>query len=409
MGDEQNTSKFLVQDNSDVEGSTLSAARNKYASGRYEEAVKLFLNAAHTTSDSNLYVDIGSCYFMLRNYEEAEEYWNKAMRLDSKNYKAYTNLGNLYYGQGHLEKAISLWLVALISRPEDANTNLNLAIAFNEKGMRFESIKYFEKYIKYCEEKGAERYVRIRARIQHCFSIAHQYLAAGVQLQNEEDHKRAAACYFKSLANYPNLSKTNLNLGSIFFTDKNLELAVKYWKIASHLDPNYDKIYSNLAICFDLTKQFDYAYCYYYRYMNFIMSNKDEYYKVNKRLLKIKPYLNDHPDLIQKHLNLAQEYLANSQFDDAIDEFKNYSILKPDEGQLYKDLIKKLETYLSPELSIISTCFDIGNRLVNEGRFTEAKPYFYRIMKLSSPQYLEFSKARAKYSQCEKAEADLDV
>lgn len=409
MVDEQNTSKYLVQDNSDIEGSTLSAAKNKYAIGKYEEALKLFLSAAHTSADANLYVDIGNCHFMLRNYDEAEEYWNKAIKFESKNSRAYTNLGNLYYGRGHLEKAISFWLVALISRPEDANTNLNLAIAFNDKGMRFESIKYFEKYIKYCEDKGSERYNRIRARIQYCFSIAHQYLAAGVQFQNDNDHKKAAACYFKSLANYPNLSKTNMNLGSIFFTDKNFELAIKYWKMASQLDPNYDKIYSNLAICYDLLKQFDYAYCYYYRYMNYIMSNKDEYYKVNRRLLKIKPYLNDHPELVKRHLELAQEHISNSQFDEAIVEFKNYSILKPDEAPQYKELIKKFETYLNPEISIIETCFAIGNKLINEGHFSEAKPYFYRIMKLSSPQFLEFSKARAKYSQCEKAEAELNV
>lgn len=409
MGDEQNTTKYFVQDNSDVEGNTLSAAKNQYAKGNYNEALKLFLNASHTSTDSEVYVDIGSCYYMLHQYDEASSYWNKAIEFDSKNSKAYANLGNLNYGQGHLEKAISLWLVALISRPEDANTNLNLAIAFNQKGMRFESIKYFEKFIKYADDKSSDRYVKIRARIQHCFSIANQYLTAGVQLQAEQDNKRAAACYFKSLANYPNLSKTNLNLGSIFFTDKNLELAVKYWKTASHIDPNYDKIYSNLAISYDLMKRFDYAYCYYYRYMNYIMSDKDEYYKVNRRLLKIKPFLNEHPELIKEHIQLAQEHLANSQFDDAIDEFRNYSILKPDEAQPYKDLIKKLETYLSPEISIISTCFDIGNRLINQGQFSEAKPYFLRIMRLSSPQYLEFSKARAKYSQCEKAEAELNV
>jgi tetratricopeptide (TPR) repeat protein len=305
--------------------------------------------------------------------------------------------------------AISFWLVALISRPEDANTSLNLAIAFDKKTMRFESIKYFEKYIKYAEDKSSERYIKVKSKLQHCFNVANQYLTLGAKFQSENQDKKAAACYFKSLANYPNLSKTNLNLGSIFFSDKNLELAIKYWKTASYIDPNYDKIYSNLAISYDLMKQFDYAYCYYYRYMNYVISNKEEYYKVNRRLLKIKPYLNDHPELIGKHLELAKEHIAKSEFNEAIDEFKNYSILKPEEQHEYKDIIKKLESYLNPELSIISSCFEIGNNLINEGRFSEAKPYFFRIMKLSSPQHLEFTKARAKHSQCEKAEAEINV
>lgn len=406
---EEQTSQYHLQDNSDIEGSVITAAKNHYANGNYREALRLLLDASNTNANSDTYVDIGSCYFMLDGQKEALEYWNKAISLNPKNSKPYANIGNLYYKNGEIEMAISFWLVALISRPEDANTCLNLAIAFDKKNMRFESIKYFEKYIKYSEDKSSTEYVKIRNKIQHCFNVANQYLTFGVNFQSQGQDKKAAACYFKSLANYPNLSKTNLNLGSIFFSDKNLELAVKYWKTALHIDRHYDKIYSNLAISYDLIKQFDYAYCYYYQYMNYVMGDKDEYYKVNRRLQKIKPYLNDHPELINKHLELAKEHISKSEFNDAIDEFKIYSILKPEENQEYKDMIKKLESYLNPELEIIASCFEIGNNLINEGRYSQAKPYFFRIMKLSSPQFLEFSKARAKYSQCEKAEAEINA
>lgn len=409
MEEEKKTPKYHVQDNSDIEENTISAALNNYAKGNYREALKLFLEVVHTSDGADIYIDIGSCYYMLDDHKEALEYWNKAIQLDPKNSKSYANIGNLHYKNGEIDKAISFWLVALISRPEDAHTSLNLAIAFDQKNMRFESIKYFEKYIKYAEEKNSEEYVKVKNKLQHCFNVANQYLAHGAQFQSEGQDKKAAACYFKSLANYPNLSKTNLNLGSIFFSDRNLELAIKYWKTASYIDPSYDKIYSNLAISYDLMKQFDYAYCYYYRYMNYIISNKEEYYKVNRRLLKIKPYLNKHPELISRHLELAEEYIAKSEFNEAIDEFKNYSILRPEEQQEYKDIIKKLESYLNPELSIIASSFEIGNNLINQGRFTAAKSYFLRIMRLSSPHYLEFSKAKAKYSQCEKAEAETHV
>lgn len=403
--EQEKTTEYHLQDNSDIEGSVLAAAKKNYAQGNYKEALKLLQDAMHTNADTNLYVDIGNCYFMMNDQQEAVNYWNKAIQLDPKNAQAYANLGNVYYKNEQVEKAISFWLVSLISKPEDANTNLNLAIAFNQKEMRFESIKYFEKYLKYAENKTSQEYLTIKQNIHHCYNVANEYLNIGAQLQSEEQEKKAAACYFKSLANYPNLSKTNLNLGSIFFTDKNLDLAIKYWRTASHIDPNYGKIYSNLAISYDLLKQFDYAYCYYYRYMNFVMSDKQEYYKVNQRLLKIKPFLNENPNLIEKHLKLAEEHLSRSEFHEAIDEYKNYSILKSGEQQTYKEIIKKLESYLNPELSIISSCFDIGNQLINEGKYSEAKPYFFRIMKLSSPQYLEFSKAKAKYSQCEKAES----
>lgn len=409
MDEEKNEIQYQIQNNSDVEGSVISGAKKHYASGNYREALKMLMEAITVNSDSDTYLDIGNCYYMLNDYKEAIEYWTRAIELNPKNSKAYANMGNLNYKNGQVEKAISYWLVALISRPEDGNTCLNLAIAFNQKMMRFESIKYFEKYLKYSDDKSSSEYAKVKNKIQYCFDVANQYLTLGAQLQSEGQDKKAAACYFKSLANYPNLSKTNLNLGSIFFSDKNLELAIKYWKIASHIDPNYDKIYSNLAISFDLMKQFDYAYCYYYRHMNFVIGDKEEYYKTNRRLQKIKPFLNENPDLVNKHLKLAEMHLANSEFDDAIDEFKNYSILNPEEHQKYKDIIKKLESYLNPEFSIIETCFEVGNNLMTQSRFAEAKPYFLRVMRLSSPQYLEFTKARAKYSQCEKLEAEFNV
>lgn len=401
--EENQTLKYHVQDNSDIEDKTLSAAQRQYEEGNFREALKLFLSSAHLTSDPDTYLEIGNCYYMLNEPSEAIEYWNRAIGLNPKCAKAYSNMGNLYYKLGQTEKAISFWTVALISKPEDSQTCLNLAIAFNQKEMRFESIKYFEKYLKYADESSSKNYQEIKVKIQHCQSVGEQFLKLGVQCQIDGDDKKAAACYFKSLANYPNLSKTNLNLGSIFFGDKNLELAIKYWKAASHVDPNYDKIYSNLAISYDLMKEFDYAYCYYYRYMNFLINDKEEYNKANKRLLKIKPYLNSHPELTSKHLGLANEHLANNEFYEAIDEFKNYSILKPEEQKMYKDMIKKLEIYLNPERDIIETCFELGDKLIIEGKYSEAKPYFARIMKLSSPQHLEFSKARAKHSQCDKA------
>lgn len=404
MEENKNTAQYHVQDNSDVEGSIISAATKHYVQGNYKEALKLFVSTITTNANSETYLNIGNCYYMMHEHPQAIEAWNKAISLDPKNSKAYTNLGNLYYKNEEIEKAISFWLVSLISKPEDENTNLNLAIAFNKKNMQFESIKYFEKYLKYAEDKSTKEYLEVKERIENCYKIANEYLTYGVQLQSNEEHEKAASCYFKSLANYPNLSKTNLNLGSIFFSNNNYELAIKYWKVAAQLDPNYDKMYSNLAISYDLLEQFDYAYCYYIRYSGYITNNKEEYNKVNRRIYKIKPLLIKNAKLIESHLKKAQQHLAESELYDAIEEFENYCILKPEEKNTYKDIIKKLKSYLNPEPSIIENCFEIGNQLINEKKYSEAKPYFWRIMNLSSQKHLEFSKARAKYSQCEREE-----
>lgn len=404
MEEEVKKFEYQFQDNSDIEGSILTAASEQYAKGNYQEALKLLLNATITNSDSSLYTDIGSCYYKLKHTKEAEEYWNKAIELDPKNARAHANLGNLCYKNDQVDKAISYWLVALVTKPEDATTCLNLGVAFNEKNMRFESLKYYEKYLKYEEDKGSQAYSQIKKTMEHCIHVANEYLAHGIRFQSEGSPEQAAKCYFKSLANYPNFSKTNLNLGSLFFADKNYELALKYWKISAHIDPHYDKIYSNLAITYDMMKKFDYAYCYYYRYVNYVFGKNQEFEKINRRLLKIKPFLNKHAEMTDIHLEKAKKYMANSEFYEAIDEYKNYTILKPEEKEKYKDIIKKLESYMYPEKYVIAECFETGENLIKEGKFSEAKSHFARIMKLSSPKLLEFSKAKAKLAQCSNAE-----
>lgn len=404
---EKNTLEYHVQDNSDVEGSVLDAYEKHFANKNYEEALRLLLGVVNTHANVDLYLKIGNCYFMMQSYDKAFEYWNKVIELDPKNSTAYSKIGNIYYKKGQLEKAISMWLAALISKPEDGQTSLNLAVAFNSKSMRMEAIKYFERYLKYAEDKSSEEYKQVKNNIHSSFHMANEYLSLAMSLHNENQLSKASNCYIKAIENYPNIATAYVNLGSIFFADKQYELAVKYWKVASHLDPRNAKSFSNLAIACDMMKQFDYAYCYYYRYMNFVINDKEEYYKANNRLVKIKPFLNENQHLIDPHLEKANKYLANCQFYDAIDEYKNYTILTTENQATYKDLVKKLESYMNPELDIIQACFEKGNALFNANKFSEAKYYFYRIMILSSPEYAEYGKAKSRFGQCERAEGEM--
>lgn len=407
MEEEQSTVEYHIQDNSDVEGSILVAARRHYANGNYNEALRLLLDALNTSVNAELYIEVGNCYLKLQNYNEALEYFNKATNIDPRSSAAYSSIGNVYYKKGQAEKAISFWLAALVTKPEDYSTLLNLAIAYNSKSMQFEAVKYFERYLKYAEEQDSQNYNQVKQSVEQRLHTANEYLNLGMQYHSQNEVQKALDCYLTSWDSCPNLFTTNLNLGSIFFADKKLDLAIKYWKVASYIDVNNAKVYSNLAISYDMATQFDYAYCYYNRYMNLIINDREEYYKANKRLLKLKPYINENEYLIDIHLDRANEYLANAQYFDAIDEFKNYSILCPEKNHEYKELIKKLESYLNPELDIIVGCLEKGTLLMNSGRYAEAKPYFYRVMVLSSPQYSEYSKARSKFSQCERAEKGI--
>lgn len=397
---ENSTTNYQKQDNGDVDASTYSAAQKYYEDGNYETAAKLFLGLLNKKASSDLYSDIGSCYYMMERYKEAVEFWEKAIEFDPTNSNGYANLGNLYYKRKNVDKAISYWVGAIVLKPEDATTCLNLAVAFSSKNMRLEAIKYYEKFLKYSEDKSTKEYNEIKNNIENYKKISATMIQYGIELKEKKDEKRAAECFLRALSAYPSSVVANMNLGTFFYNEKIWEKAFKYWKNALYIEPNQPKLLLNVALCCDMLKYFDYAYCYYYRYMNFIISDKNEYYKINQRLMKIKVFLNKNPQFVEKHLNLAKEYLANHQFYCALDEFKNHALLDFENKNEYRDLMKQIETYIEPEIAIIQNCFKYGNRLISEFKYKEAKNYYARILVLSSPEYIEFQQAKNKFALC---------
>ena len=101
---------------------------------------------------------------------------------------------------------------------------------------------------------------------------------------------------------------------------------------------------------------------------------------------------------------LAQQHVANSEIYEAIDEFKIYTILKPEAKSEYKEVISKLKSYINPEANIIAACQEEGDKLLSKSDYKNAKYYFARIMKLSYPNTMDFTRAKAKYMKCENEE-----
>lgn len=232
------TVEYEVLDDEDFEHNLFDAAHKLYSDEKYVEALELFKSVLKTNANSFLYLDLGNCYYKLEQMEHAKSNWIKACQLDFNNAKAHVNLGNLYYKSNEIDSAIECWQAALLSNPKDEKTCLNLASAFDKKGMRFESVKYFEHYLLHSSNKASVDYINIKAQLKECRNVAEKYLSLGVKSQNIGDYSNASAYYLKSLSNYPNIYETNKRLGDLFFVEKNFEMTLKYWKIALIIEPN---------------------------------------------------------------------------------------------------------------------------------------------------------------------------
>ena len=331
----------------------------------------------------------------------AVEYWEKAIELDSMNSNAFITLGNYYYKQNKLERAITYWLASMISMPEEPTSNLNLAIAYSQKEYYMEAFRFYERYLKFAQDKTNEKYLEIKNKIEKNKKLANDYIKLGIQYQSNNDNKSALMCYKRSASYCPIFSKSHLNIGSLYYMDQNYEQAIRYWTNAYYLDPNYPKIINNLAISYDILKQFDYAFCYYTRYLKYIQSKPIELEKINTRCNKIKPILNENPYLVTKHLEKAQDAFSKCDYYKALDEFKNYIILNPLEQEKYIEQIIKIENFLSPDKHVIENCILQGRKTMEQDRdFAKAKKYFARILVLAPQTSQEYQEAKVKLSIC---------
>lgn len=84
----------------------LANAETKFASERYEDALKLARTAFTLQPGSvKAYVIAGNCCFLTESYSNAEKYFRKAAELDPQNGEHYFLLGNALFAQERLSEA----------------------------------------------------------------------------------------------------------------------------------------------------------------------------------------------------------------------------------------------------------------------------------------------------------------
>ncbi len=84
--------------------------------------------------DYRSYVTLGSYYQSLKNYEKADFYYNKAIKMNPKKGEAYASLGSLFIETNNLEKAVENLEKGVELTPEIAVIHANLALAYAMQG-----------------------------------------------------------------------------------------------------------------------------------------------------------------------------------------------------------------------------------------------------------------------------------
>jgi tetratricopeptide (TPR) repeat protein len=93
-------------------------------------------------------VNLGTVYFNLRDWRQAEEHYRKALAADPEYALAHFNLGNLYDEQGRRSLALDHYIAALRLHPNYADAHYNLALLYQSSNQALKAVRHWKLYLK---------------------------------------------------------------------------------------------------------------------------------------------------------------------------------------------------------------------------------------------------------------------
>ena len=387
------SSDYYIVDNSDLENKRLEAAKNHYSKGDYSSALRIYLDMLNTSISFKLYYEIGRCYYKLNDLLPAEEYFKKSIGLESFKNPSYLYLGNIFYKREDLKNAIENWVSAYAYKPDDEAVCLNLATSYFSKNMKFQSVFYYEKYLKYAKDRG-QSYSTIKNSINRCNEIGKEFMQKAQRAISVRNYSEVIEYLTFAVKNMPVSFDINLALGKAYLEEGDNMHAMIFLKQALCLDNKSLDVLQKLASVFLNLGDYTAAYCTMRRLLPLVIHNQSEYLRT---LQVIKDLNSSFDDLsYQGHKEWADRYYDDNNYHMALLEYENCVILKDELQNELGDKIDRIKSFINPETRIIKTCLEKGEALYNEGDFKTSNKYYSKAMLLANENSSEYRLAKSR-------------
>ena len=204
---------------------------------------------------------LGWFYFESKHYKNAEEYYLKAIALDSDVNSSWNNLGLCYEKSQNRKKAETCYRKAIAAESTNIYPYYNLAKLYSK--IKFDSS---EKLMSICREKNPDN--------------ALAFFYSGELAEEIKDYKRAEEYYLKAIAlDSGNCAYWN-ELGGISGENSSTSSAIEYFRKAISIDSNYLPATANMAWCFSKQGKLDSAFTYYWKCLKIDSSSADSWYRI---------------------------------------------------------------------------------------------------------------------------------
>ena len=387
------SSEYVISDNSDLENDTLNIAKNHYLKGDFRAALKLYLSLLNTNTSHKLYYEIGRCYYKLGDILNAENYFNRSVAMEPFKNPAYLFLGNIFFKNSNVNKAIENWSYAYAYHPDNEAVCLNLATSYYSKGMKAYSFHYYEKYLKYSQNQ-TESYNTVKESIHTCKQNAKKALEEAKKYVSNRNYKKAIEILTTAVQNVPIDFDINYYLGNCYFEVGMYLKAMIYLKEALCIDKkSVDTLQKIILSCTNIG-DFTTAYCCLKRLLPLIKHNQKEYLNTLKNISEFAKTFNNQSYI--GHLEWGDKYFKDNNYTLALFEYENCVLLDDKMQFTLEEKIKRIKSIIQPENWIIKTCIEKGNDKYNRGDFKTSNKYFTKIMLLSNENSSEYKLAKSK-------------
>jgi len=114
-----------------------------------EQAVVAYKKAIAANPDAaGALVNLGTLYYRMRKFTEAESHYRRAIEADPKYPLAHFNLGNLYDETGDIDQARGHYETALAVNPSYSDAHFNLALLCERSGQALQAVAHWKAYLK---------------------------------------------------------------------------------------------------------------------------------------------------------------------------------------------------------------------------------------------------------------------
>jgi tetratricopeptide (TPR) repeat protein len=114
-----------------------------------EEVIDAYKRASEIDPTSaGALVNLGTVYFNLRSWRDAERHYRRALEVDPEYALAHYNLGNLFDEKGDRNKALHHYQAAIQLHPNYSDAHYNLALVYQSLNQPWRAVQHWRKYLK---------------------------------------------------------------------------------------------------------------------------------------------------------------------------------------------------------------------------------------------------------------------